>query len=111
MKKCLLFTYSICYWEVFIHFSGGGFSAGGIFLGDNFLWGGKFPGGEFSEEILHWGNLSELIYGILLMSCFLFSVSVLRLETLGVIVRGNFSPGLDCLENKSLGWRDFSMEE
>ena len=26
---------------------GGGFSAGGIFHGDNFPWGGKFPGSEF----------------------------------------------------------------
>ena len=90
----------------YIFFGGGGFSAGGIFIRDNLPWGGKFPGGEFLRE-----NLSELLYTILLMSYFLFSVSILCVEMLSVIVQGKFLAGLNCLENKSLGRRDFSVDE
>ena len=37
------------------------------------------------------------------MSCFLFSVSILCVELLRVIVRVKFSPGLNFLEDKSVG--------
>ena len=35
------------------------------------------------------------------ISCFLFSVSILRVELLRIIVWGKFSPGLNCLEDVS----------
>jgi len=41
---------SICYWEVFRHFRGGGeFSAGGNFHGDNFQWGRMFQVSKLSK--------------------------------------------------------------
>ena len=42
-RICLLFTYSICYWEVCIHFSGGEEKT-------NFLLG-YFARGEFTTEM------------------------------------------------------------
>ena len=42
---------------------------------------------------------------------FFLSVSILHVEMLRVIVRGDFLPGLNCLENKPFGIRDFSVEE
>ena len=71
------------------------------FLGDNFPQGGQFPGVNFSVKILQWGNFSELLYEILLMFCFPFCISILRVEILRVIVQGKFSPGLNCLENRA----------
>jgi hypothetical protein len=62
--------------------------------------GREFPGGEFSGEILHWGNLPEFLYEIPLMFCFLFADTILRVEMLRVIVQDKFSPGLNCLEKK-----------
>ena len=55
-------------------------------------------------------NLPEFLYEVLLMSCCLFADSILRVETLRVIVRGKFSPGLNCLEDISVRRRDFSVE-
>ena len=51
---------------------------------------------EFSGKILRWVNLPEFLYEILYMSFFLFTNSILRVEMLRVIVRGKFSPGLNC---------------
>jgi hypothetical protein len=39
-----------------------------------------------------------------------FSGEILRVEMFRVIVRGKFSQGLNYLENKSVGRRDFSVE-
>ena len=84
---------------------------GGMFYG----WGssrkifhrvGSFQGVNFSGEILHRRNLSELLYEILLMSCFLFSVSILRVEILRVIVRGIFSR-IELLKEQILGEEEF----
>jgi len=85
-------------------------SDGGIFHGKKFPWGGKFPGGEFFIKSLHWGNLSEFLYEIHLMSCFLFVDSILCVEMFRVIVRGIFSSELICLENIFMGRRDVSLE-
>ena len=38
-----------------------------------------------------------LIQNYFCMSCFIFSVSILRVEGVRVIVWGKFSPGLNCL--------------
>ena len=57
----------------------GGFSTGMIFRAE-----GSFQGVNFSGEILHWGNLPEFLYKILLMSCFLFADSILCVEMLRV---------------------------
>jgi len=59
-KICLLFTYSICYWEASIHFPGAGdefYTMGRIFHGE-----GSLQGVNFSGEILHRGNLPEFPY-------------------------------------------------
>ena len=49
-KICALFMYSICYWEVWIHFLSGkgktNFFLGRLSSGENFPSRGKFPGGE-----------------------------------------------------------------
>ena len=55
------------------------------------------------------GNLPEFPYEIRLMSGFVFADSILRVETLRV-VQGKVSPGLNCLENESMGRRDFFVE-
>ena len=55
--------------------------------------------------------MSEFPYQILLMSCFLIADSILRVEILIVIVRGKFSPGLNCLRSKSLETSDFCVKE
>jgi len=62
------FTYSICYWDVYRHFSGdGGFSAGeGIPRGE------KFPRVKFPGKILEGQNLLEFLYRIIFM-CLTFS--------------------------------------
>ena len=62
-----------------------GFSTGIIFQGE-----GIFQGVDFSGKILHYENLLEFPYEILLMSCFLFADSILRVEMLMVIVRRKF---------------------
>jgi len=36
------------------------------FVGDDFPYGGKFTGLSFPGGILHWGDLTELLYEILL---------------------------------------------
>ena len=102
-----LFTYSICYWEVYINFLDGGgveFSTGGIFHGD-----GSFQGVNFSGEILYWGTLPEFLYEIYHVSCFLFADSILRLEMLRIVVQGKLSPGFNFLESLIRGgiflWR------
>ena len=74
--------------------------------GDPFPYGGMFPKGEFFR-----GNLPKLLYKILLMSCSLLVDTSTRGDVKGTSVRCKFSPGLNCLENKSLGRRDFSVEE
>jgi hypothetical protein len=55
------------------------------------------------------GYFPEFLYKILLISCFLFADSILCVEMLKVIVRGKFSPGLNCLENISVGRRGFLL--
>ena len=86
-------------------FFGRGGSAGTIFHGER-----SFQGLNFSEEILHYGNLPEFLYEILLVSYFLIADSILSAEMLRVIVRGKFSPGFNCLENKSVWRRDLSLK-
>ena len=111
-KICPLFTYSICYWEVCIHFLDGG----GIFCwwdsskGVIFHVEGSIQGVSFSGEILRWGNLPGLLYDIRLMSFLLFADSISRMVMLRGVVQGKFSPGFNCLENKSLGRKDFFAE-
>jgi len=61
---CPLFTYSICDWNIYGHFLGGG-----IFCREDFPWkefatGEKFPRVGFSGEILDKGNLSEFLFEI-----------------------------------------------
>ena len=56
-----------------------GFSTGAICRG------GKFSGGEFLR-----GNLPEFLHKILLMSCFLFVDSILRVEMLKEVSGVNF---------------------
>ena len=85
----------------------GKFSAGGILHGDNFPWVGNFPGCEFYRGNFTLGELPEFLYETDLKSCFHFADSILRVEILRVIVRGKFSPGLNCLENKYVGRREF----
>ena len=65
---------------------------------------------NFSEEISHWDNLLEFLYEILLLSCYLFDDSILPVEMLSVTVRGEFLPGLNCLEEISLGTKNFSVD-
>ena len=66
---------------------------------------GVFPWGKFPGSRLVRGNytLREfariLIKNSFYMSCFLFSVLILRAEWLRVIFLGKFSPGLKCLED------------
>ena len=95
-----------------IHSSGEGtnfllvkFSTGIMLSGE-----GRFQGVNFSRKILYQRNLPEFLYEILLMSCFLFADSILPVEKIRVGVLGKFSPGLNCLENKSMGRRDFFVE-
>ena len=77
--------------------------------GEKFLGTGNFLWGEFLEEILHRGNLPEFLYKFLLMSCFLFANSILRIKMLMVTVQGKFLPGLNFLEDMSRGKGDFPL--
>jgi len=67
---------------------GGEFSAEGFFQGENFPRRVKFPGVNFSGEILRWGNFLEFLYETLLMTSFLYVDSILRVEMLSVTVWG-----------------------
>ena len=69
----------------------------GIFQGEHCSWVGKLEGSNFSGEILLWGDLPEILYQTLLMSCFLFASSILRAGMLRVIAHGKFLPRLNCL--------------
>ena len=73
--------------------------------------GRELPGGEFFRRNFTLGYLLELLYRILLMSWFLIADSILCMERLRVIILCKFSPGLNCIEKKSLRKRDFSLEE
>ena len=96
---CLLFTYSICCWEVYRFFKGRWNSGYGITTGrtsccDRSFWG------ELSRDVLHGGNLPEPAHGILLIfllsrwrPCFTFGDALEELW-------GNFS------EN-GVFWGDF----
>ena len=70
----------------------------------------SFQGLNFLGEILQFGNLPEFLHKFLLMSCFLFADSILRVEMLSVIVRSKFSSGLNCVENKYVWRRNFFVE-
>jgi hypothetical protein len=113
-----LFTHSICYWKVCIHFRVGGgeeFSAGREFPPENFPQGGKFPGGELVRWNYTLGEFARipilfiiLFFQILLRILFIclafsFSVSILRVELLRVIVWCKFSPRLNYLDDISMG--------
>jgi hypothetical protein len=85
------------------------FLFGENFLG-NFLLGGKFLdselfGGNFTLEKFSRFPTQNSFY----LSYFLFANSISHVETLRVIVRGKFSPGLNCLEGLSVGRGDFFM--
>ena len=69
--------------------------------------GGEFPGDEFFRELYTGVIFPEFLYEVLLMYYFLIADSILRVGMLSVIVRAKFSPGLNCLENNTLGWRVF----
>ena len=51
----------------------GGVCLGWISTGGNFAWGGKFLGEgiKFPAEMLHWGDLTEHLHGIL-FNCLAF---------------------------------------
>jgi len=103
-KNCPLFTHSIFYWYTCIHFrvGEGQIFCWGFFHREMFHEEGSFQGVNLSGEIIHCGNLPQFLYKILFMSCFLFSVSILRAEWIRLIVRGKLSPGLNCLEDISM---------
>ena len=82
----------------------------GFFTGIVFLGEGSFQGLNFSGEICNGGIGQNSHTTFVEMSSFLFANSVLRVKMLRVIVRGKYSPGCDCLENKSMGKRDFSVD-
>ena len=88
---CLLWKGSVVFVAIF------GFPQG------NFHEEESFQGAKLSWEIIHWGNMLELLCEILFMSCFLFSVSILRVELLRVNVRGKFLPVFNCLEDICVG--------
>ena len=67
--------------------------------GENFSVRGISQGRNFSGEIVYLGNLLEFLYKFLHMSCFLYNDSILSVEVLRVIVRGNFSSGLNFFED------------
>ena len=100
-----LFTHNSCYWNARIHFQMG---VGTNFLLEifpraNFLWGGMFPGSELFRGTYTQREFDRiLIQNYFYMSCFLFSVSILRAKWLRVIVWGKFSPGLNFLEDISM---------
>ena len=50
------------------------------------------------------GEFSRIpIQNYFYVSCFLFPISIPRVELLRVIVLGKFSPGLNCIEDISMG--------
>jgi len=81
-----------------------------IFPGENFPWGGKFSvggGGHFMINFIPEKFSRIIIQNCVYLSCFLFANSALNVKMLRVIVRGQFSSGLNCLEDFS--WGEFSM--
>jgi hypothetical protein len=75
----------------------------GFFPQRNFPLGGKFPGGEIARGNYTLGEFARIPkQNSFYMSCFLFFVSISRVELLRVIVRGKFSPRLNCPENISV---------
>jgi len=78
-KNCPLFMYDACYWEERIHFTVGRQIFCCFFPGENFPRGGKFPGGEIVRGNCLLGKFSNIpIQNYSYISCFLFSVSILR---------------------------------
>jgi len=73
------------------------FLLGEFFTGRILHGEGRLQRVNVSGEILHWGNLPEFLHEILFISCILFPDSILHGEMLRVLVRGSFSPGLNCL--------------
>ena len=76
-------------------------------MGEGFF-AGDFSMREFSvgSELLRGNYILRGFARILIkiffcISCFLFSVTILHAEWLKIIVRGKFSPGLNCLEDIS----------
>jgi hypothetical protein len=68
---CPLFTYSICYREVYRLFpKEEGDLLGRIIYGEKFPLGWKFLGVNFSGEILHGENLPELVYRMFVICLF-----------------------------------------
>jgi len=83
-----------------------------IFPGENFPWGGKFSveGGEnFMRNFIPEKFSRIIIQNRVYLSCFFFAKSALNVEMLKVIVRGQFSSRLSCLEDFS--WEFLPVEE
>jgi hypothetical protein len=65
--------------------------------------GRKFSGSELVRENYILGKFARIPkQNSFKMSCFLFSISILRVELLRLIFRGKFSPVLNCLEDISV---------
>jgi len=70
----------------------------------SFPWSGTFPGGELVRGNYALGDFAIVfIRNSFYISYFLFAASILHMELLRVIVVGKFSPGLNCLEEISVG--------
>jgi len=70
--------------------------------GDNFPLGGKFSGMNCREEVLHWWELTEFLYEIL-VNCLTLSLTTqfCMWRCSGGIVRGLFSAYFDSRDNIS----------
>ena len=78
---------------------GAKFSCWCFFSRGNFPWGGKFPGSEIVRVNYTLQEFAKIfMQNPFYMSCFLFSVSILRADWLKLIVLGKFFLGLNCLE-------------